>query len=99
MSRQLHYKAAWYGRALVKIDRWYPSSKRCFACGHILETLDLDEREWTCPECHVHHDRDLNAANNIHAAGLAVYACGESVRPGAVKTVPGNSRRSRKPSQ
>ena len=97
--RQLEYKAAWYGRALVKIDRWYPSSKRCFACGHILETLSLDEREWTCPECHMHHDRDLNASKNIHAAGLVVYACGESVRPGAVKTTPGNSRRSRKPSQ
>ena len=97
--RQLEYKAVWYGRALVKIDRWYPSSKRCFACGYIHEMLDLSEREWTCPECHTHHDRDLNAANNIHAAGLAVYACGESVRPGAVKTIPGNSRRSRKASQ
>lgn len=97
--RQLEYKATCYGRALVKIDRWYPSSKRCFACGYILKTLSLDEREWTCPECQMHHDRDLNASKNIHAAGLAVYACGESVRPGAVKTTPGNSRRSRKPSQ
>ncbi len=97
--RQLEYKAAWYGRTLVKIDRWYPSSQRCFECGSIHDTLDLSERVWTCPECHTHHDRDLNAAYNIHAAGLAVYACGESVRPGAVKTTPGSSRRSRKASQ
>jgi putative transposase len=94
--RQLDYKAAWYGRTLVKIDKWYPSSKRCFACGHVLETLSLDIRVWTCPECATVHDRDVNAANNILAAGLAVHACGESVRPGAVKTKSGNSRRSRK---
>ena len=94
--RQLDYKAAWYGRTLVKIDKWYPSSKRCFDCGHVLETLSLDIRVWTCPECATVHDRDVNAANNILAAGLAVYACGESVRPGAVKTKSGNSRRSRK---
>ena len=97
--RQLEYKAAWYGRTLVKIDKWYPSSKRCFNCGHVLEALDLSVREWTCPQCQRHHDRDLNAADNIHAAGLAVYACGESVRPRAAKATPGNSRRSRKPSQ
>ena len=94
--RQLDYKAAWYGRTLVKIDKWYPSSKRCFECGHVLETLSLDIRVWTCPECATVHDRDINAANNILAAGLAVHACGESVRPGAVKTKSGNSRRSRK---
>ncbi len=47
--RQLEYKAAWYGRTLVKIDRWYPSSKRCHACGHILDSLTLDSRQWTCP--------------------------------------------------
>lgn len=97
LVRQLEYKATWYGRTLIKIDRWYPSSKRCFDCGYIHETLDLSIREWTCPECHIHHDRDLNAAYNIHAAGLAVYACGESVRPGEVQTTPGISRRSRKP--
>lgn len=95
---QLAYKADWYGRALVKIDKWYPSSKRCFDCGHILTNLTLDVREWVCPECGTSHDRDLNAARNIRAAGLAVYACGESIRPGAVKTKPGYSRRSRKAS-
>ncbi len=96
--RQLEYKAVWYGRALVKIDKWYPSSKRCFDCGHVLETLSLDVRVWTCPECRVVHDRDLNAARNILAAGLAVHACGEAVRPGRVKTHAGASRRSRKAS-
>jgi putative transposase len=99
LVRQLEYKAEWYGRTLVKIDKWYPSSKRCFDCGHVLDSLPLDIREWRCPECGVHHDRDINAANNILAAGLAVAVCGESVRPGAVKTTPGSSRRSRKPSR
>jgi putative transposase len=96
--RQLEYKAVWYGRTLVKIDTWYPSSKRCFDCGHVLETLSLDERVWTCPECKVVHDRDINAARNILAAGRAVHACGEAVRPGRVKTHAGASRRSRKAS-
>jgi putative transposase len=96
--RQLEYKAAWYGRTLVKIEKWYPSSKRCFDCGHILDSLTLDERSWTCPQCGVVHDRDINAAKNILAAGLAVAACGEAVRPGAVKTKPGKPQRSRKAS-
>jgi putative transposase len=90
---QLDYKAQWYGRHLVKIDKWYPSSKRCFACGHILDSLALDIRAWTCPECGAHHDRDINAAQNIHAVGLTVSeACGEAVRPGAVKAKPGTPR-------
>ena len=96
--RQLEYKAEWYGRTLVRIDKWYPSSKRCFDCGHILDSLTLDVREWTCPECGVVHDRDINAAKNVLAAGLAVAACGEAVRPGAVKTKPGKPQRSRKAS-
>jgi putative transposase len=96
--RQLEYKAQWYGRTIVKIDKFYPSSKRCFDCGHVLEILSLDIRVWTCPECGVVHDRDINAANNILAAGLAVHACGESVKPGRVKTQPGTTRRSRKAS-
>ncbi len=98
-TRQLEYKAEWYGRTLVKIDKWYPSSKRCFDCGHMLDSLPLDVRSWVCPECGVAHDRDVNAAQNILAAGLAVAACGESVRPGAVKTKPGKPQRSRKASQ
>jgi putative transposase len=86
--RQLEYKANWYGRTLVKIDKWYPSSKRCFACGHVLDSLTLDIRQWTCPECGAVHDRDVNAAQNILAAGLAVSACGEAVRPGRVRPIP-----------
>jgi putative transposase len=96
--RQLEYKASWYGRTLVRIDTWYPSSKRCFDCGHILDSLPLDVRSWICPECGVQHDRDINAAKNVLAAGLAVAACGEAVRPGAVKTKSGKPQRSRKAS-
>jgi len=89
----LSYKAAWYGRNLVKIDKWYPSSKRCFDCGHLLDSLPLDRRVWTCPECGVVHDRDLNAAKNIHAVGLTVFeACGEAVRPGRAKARLGKLR-------
>jgi len=79
--RQLEYKALWYGRTLIGIDRWYPSSKRCNDCGYTIGSLPLNVREWTCPECGVIHDRDINAARNILAAGLAVSACGESVSP------------------
>jgi putative transposase len=90
---QLEYKAAWYGRNLVKIDKWYPSSKRCFYCGHILDSLTLAVRVWTCPECGVVHDRDINAARNIHAVGLTVFeACGEAVRPGRALSRSGKLR-------
>lgn len=77
--RQLAYKAEWAGRSLVTIDQWFPSSKRCSDCGHTLPSLQLSVREWDCPECGAHHDRDQNAATNIKAAGLAVLALGESV--------------------
>jgi len=97
--RQLEYKAEWYGRTLVKIDKWYPSSKRCFDCGHLLDSLPLDVRSWACPACGVVHDRDSNAAKNILAAGLAVAACGEAVRPAAVKTKAGKPPRNRNASQ
>lgn len=86
LVRQLEYKCDWYGRTLVKIDRWFPSSKRCGNCGHIVETLPLNVREWDCPNCGTHHDRDINAANNILAAGLAVKVCGANVRPGRHKS-------------
>jgi putative transposase len=81
LVRQLEYKCDWYGRTLVKIDRWFPSSKRCGKCGHIVEKLPLNIREWDCPNCGAHHDRDINAAQNILAAGLAVKVCGANVRP------------------
>lgn len=79
--RQLEYKAHWYGRTLVGIDRWYPSSKRCSDCGHTMSKMPLNVREWTCPECGAIHDRDVNAARNILAAGQAVSARGEAVSP------------------
>jgi putative transposase len=79
-TRQLDYKARWYGRTLVKIDRWYPSSKTCHACKYVLDSLSLDRREWVCPECGVVHDRDTNAALNILAVGLTATACGGNVR-------------------
>jgi putative transposase len=75
----LSYKARWYGRSVVAINRWYPSSKRCSACGHELEALALAVRAWTCPICGAVHDRDINAALNIKAEGLSVFACGEQV--------------------
>ena len=81
LIRQLQYKAVWYGRTLVAIDRFFPSSKRCSACGYLLDDLDLDVRQWTCPECGTIHDRDTNAALNIKAEGLSVLACGGAVRP------------------
>jgi putative transposase len=79
--RQLEYKAQWYGRTLVGIDRWFPSSKRCSDCGHTAAKMPLKVREWTCPECGSIHDRDVNAARNVLAAGLAVSAHGEAVSP------------------
>jgi putative transposase len=84
--RQLEYKSAWYGRTLAKIDRWYPSSKTCSSCQHVLETLSLDYRFWTCPSCGTVHDRDINASKNILAEGLSVHACGGRVRPDRVRT-------------
>jgi putative transposase len=77
----LEYKADWYGRTVVAIDRFYPSSKTCSACGAITAKMPLGVREWTCSACGTVHDRDVNAAINIRAAGLAVLACGDGVRP------------------
>jgi putative transposase len=87
LTRQLEYKCEWYGRTFVKIDRWFPSSKRCGHCGHIVDKLPLKIREWNCPKCGTHHDRDVNAAKNILAAGLAVNVCGATVRPEQSKSV------------
>ena len=86
LVRQLEYKCQWYGRTLIKIDRWFPSSKRCGNCGHIVEKMPLNVREWECPECRTHHDRDINAARNILAAGLAVKVCGANIRPDGHKS-------------
>jgi len=84
--RQLEYKCQRAGRRLIVIDRWYPSSKKCSACGFLLAELSLSTRTWRCPSCRTRHDRDLNAAKNILAAGLAAArrlpgdACGADVR-------------------
>ena len=91
--RQLEYKAEWYGRELIKIDRYFPSSKRCSNCGHVVEKLPLSIREWDCPECGRHHDRDINAAINILAEGLAVSVCGVTVRPEEITWRAGAMRR------
>jgi len=76
----LEYKATWYGRGVIAVDRWFPSSKLCSVCGSVRDTLPLHVRSWTCG-CGTTHDRDVNAARNILAAGLAVSACGAGVRP------------------
>src|SRR5690606_11067188 len=80
----LEYKAARYGRTLVKIDRWFPSSKLCSACGAVAGSMPLNVRSWACL-CGAVHDRDVNAARNILAAGRAerLNACGGTVRPAA----------------
>ncbi|MEH1926444.1 RNA-guided endonuclease InsQ/TnpB family protein [Nostoc sp.] len=85
LVRQLEYKCDWYGRTFVKIDRWFPSSKRCGHCSHVVEKLPLNIREWDCPKCSTHHDRDINASKNILAAGLAVSVCGANIRPDNLK--------------
>ena len=91
--RQLEYKADRCGRTLVVVDRWFPSSKTCSACGFLLTELSLGTRRWACPVCGSRHDRDLNAAKNILAAGLAAAAgnggdaCGADIRHGEATPV------------
>lgn len=71
--RMLEYKADWHGRRVLLVDRWFPSSKLCSApgCGHVAGKMPLNVRSWTCPSCGTLHDRDVNAARNVLAAGLA----------------------------
>lgn len=80
-TRQLQYKGEWAGRSVVAIDQFFPSSKHCSCCGFTMQKMPLDVRIWHCPECGTDHDRDINAAINIKAAGLAVLAHGEPVNP------------------
>jgi putative transposase len=74
VRRQLAYKSDWYGKILVEVDRWYPSSKTCSECRYMLDELRLDERQWVCPKCGTSHDRDVNAARNLLAEGLRQLA-------------------------
>lgn len=71
---KLQYKADWYGRKIIKIDKWFPSSQICSECGHKDGKKSLEIREWTCPICHAHHDRDINASINILTEGLRVQS-------------------------
>ncbi|MFM8293854.1 MAG: RNA-guided endonuclease InsQ/TnpB family protein [Microcystaceae cyanobacterium] len=93
LIRQLDYKCRWYGRKLVEIDRWFPSSKRCNCCGHMVEKMPLNVREWQCPSCGTNHDRDVNASKNILAAGLAVSVCGATIRPEQSKSVKAGAKK------
>jgi putative transposase len=70
LVRQITYKSDWYGKKVIKIDRYFPSSKTCSKCGYINEHLSLSDREWECPRCNVVHDRDYNASQNILRQGL-----------------------------
>ncbi|WP_035453349.1 RNA-guided endonuclease TnpB family protein, partial [Alicyclobacillus herbarius] len=80
--RMLAYKCTWYGSTLTVVPRFYASSKTCSVCGHVLDELPLSVREWTCPTCNTHHDRDVNAARNLlkfsTASSAGIHACGES---------------------
>jgi putative transposase len=76
----LEWVAQKKGKMIVFIDRWYPSSKTCSACGHVLESLDLSVREWRCPSCQSVNGRDENAARNLCAVGASTAKLGD-VRP------------------
>lgn len=92
----LEYKAAWYGREVIAVDRFFPSSKLCSHCGRLAERMPLNVRAWTCEGCGTTHDRDVNAAKNLKAAGLAVSVCGAGVRPQR-RTPGGRSATKQKP--
>ncbi|MGW2784749.1 RNA-guided endonuclease InsQ/TnpB family protein [Streptomyces populi] len=96
LRTMLEYKCAWYGRELVVIDRWFPSSKLCGTCGTVAAKMPLNVREWTC-DCGAVHDRDVNAARNILAAGLAASACGDGVRPQRESSRTGRSSMKQEP--
>lgn len=91
--RQLEYKCHWTGKHLIKVDRYFPSSKTCHSCGTINKELDLEERTWTCSTCGSDIDREVNAAQNVRtegirkltAAGVVVDNRGEDVRPPSVR--------------
>lgn len=91
LVRMIKYKAEWYGRTVLQVNRWFPSSKTCNDCNYVKQDLTLEDREWVCPRCNVKHDRDLNAAKNIRkqgitTAGTAGIAWGAEVRPKSDET-------------
>ena len=90
------YKAARAGKAFVKCNRWYPSSKACSSCGFVCESMPLDVRSWTCSKCETRHDRDVNAARNIRAEGLRILAGGEPAAAGGGNVSRGAVRKSRR---
>ena len=69
----LKYKAEWYGVSIYQINKWTPTSKVCSCCGHKNKLMPLNIRSWICPSCNIKHDRDINAAINIHSAGMKQY--------------------------
>lgn len=73
-TNMIDYKMKWYGGSLVKIDRFFPSSKTCSACGYKASKMPLNVREWVCPDCGCVHDRDINAAQNILTEGLRLLS-------------------------
>ena len=96
----LEYKALWNDKEIVKIDRFFPSSKQCSCCGYINQNLDLSIREWTCPSCKTKLDRDLNASKNILKEGIKIislgtndYRCGDEIRPTNVGTIRETSKK------
>lgn len=91
ITSMLDYKAEWYGRSFVQIDKWYPSSKRCSQCGHIADKMPLSVRQWDCQACGSHHDRDINAAKNILKAGKAILAGADKLREHEQKTTVGRT--------
>ena len=81
---KLEYKAQWYGKEVVRIETFFPSSKTCSCCGHIKSKLALKERDWTCVSCNTKHDRDVNAATNILHRGITIQSSGtDDYRHGA----------------
>ena len=80
IKRQAEYKGFWYDVAFIPVDRWFPSSKLCSVCGYKNKGLSLSAREWRCRDCETHHDRDINAAQNLRIEGLTKLAGGSTER-------------------
>jgi putative transposase len=87
IKRRAEYKGLWYDVPFIPVDRWFPSSKLCSVCGYKNNDLSLSDREWRCPDCETHHDRDINAAENLRIEGLTKLAGGstESINPCGVR--------------